>query len=86
MHKCSAFTYNLMCLNVFEIMTVVKKLKDVEYLGTVASICLHSDYAAALFEGKIQLHLVSIIFISWKPNLMSHSQVPWPGNKNVQTS
>ncbi|XP_060221254.1 WD repeat-containing protein 19 isoform X2 [Meriones unguiculatus] len=36
----------------------VKKLKDVEYLGTVASICLHSDYAAALFEGKIQLHLI----------------------------
>nr|KAF6503461.1 WD repeat domain 19 [Molossus molossus] len=35
----------------------VKKLKDMEYLGTVASVCLHSDYAAALFEGKIQLHL-----------------------------
>nr|BAB15550.1 unnamed protein product [Homo sapiens] len=35
----------------------VKKLKDMEYLGTVASICLHSDYAAALFEGKVQLHL-----------------------------
>ena len=56
-----------MCLNVFEIATVVKKLKDVEYLGTVASICLHSDYAAALFEGKIQLHLVSITPVSWKP-------------------
>uniref|UniRef100_A0A8D0TCS6 WD repeat-containing protein 19 n=1 Tax=Sus scrofa TaxID=9823 RepID=A0A8D0TCS6_PIG len=36
----------------------VKKLKDMEYLGTVASICLHSDYAAALFEGKVQLHLI----------------------------
>ncbi|XP_045429329.1 WD repeat-containing protein 19 isoform X2 [Pipistrellus kuhlii] len=36
----------------------VKKLKDVEYLGTVASVCLHSDYAAALFEGKVQLHLI----------------------------
>nr|XP_012609357.1 WD repeat-containing protein 19 isoform X3 [Microcebus murinus] len=36
----------------------VKKLKDTEYLGTVASICLHSDYAAALFEGKVQLHLI----------------------------
>lgn len=56
-----------MCLNVFEIATAVKKLKDVEYLGTVASICLHSDYAAALFEGKIQLHLVSIILLSRKP-------------------
>ncbi|XP_072476604.1 WD repeat-containing protein 19 isoform X4 [Notamacropus eugenii] len=37
---------------------VVKKLKDVEYLGTVASMCLHSDYAAVLFEGKIQLHMI----------------------------
>ncbi|XP_054993579.1 WD repeat-containing protein 19 isoform X2 [Sorex araneus] len=36
----------------------VKRLKDVEYLGTVASVCLHSDYAAALFEGKVQLHLI----------------------------
>lgn len=63
-----------MCLNGFEIATVVKKLKDVEYLGTVASICLHSDYAAALFEGKIQLHLVSIILISWKPEFV----VPLP--------
>ncbi|XP_031991730.1 WD repeat-containing protein 19 isoform X1 [Hylobates moloch] len=36
----------------------VKKLKDMEYLGTVASMCLHSDYAAALFEGKVQLHLI----------------------------
>lgn len=43
----------------FFIATAVKKLKDVEYLGTVASVCLHSDYAAALFEGKVQLHLVS---------------------------
>ncbi|XP_053433508.1 WD repeat-containing protein 19 isoform X3 [Nycticebus coucang] len=36
----------------------VKKLRDMEYLGTVVSICLHSDYAAALFEGKVQLHLI----------------------------
>ncbi|XP_051820903.1 WD repeat-containing protein 19 [Antechinus flavipes] len=36
----------------------VKKLKDVEYLGTVAKMCLHSDYAAVLFEGKIQLHMI----------------------------
>ncbi|XP_073198369.1 WD repeat-containing protein 19 isoform X4 [Lepidochelys kempii] len=36
----------------------VKKLKDMEYLGTVTSICLNSDYAAALFEGKVQLHMI----------------------------
>ncbi|XP_073898544.1 kelch-like protein 5 isoform X6 [Castor canadensis] len=36
----------------------VRKLKDMEYLGTVASICLHAEYAAALFEGKVQLHLI----------------------------
>lgn len=49
------------------IATGVKKLKDVEYLGTVASVCLHSDYAAALSEGKVQLHLVSITVRAWKP-------------------
>ncbi|KAI1238247.1 hypothetical protein IHE44_0012965 [Lamprotornis superbus] len=36
----------------------VKKLNDVEYLGTVASMHLNSDYAAALFEGKVQLHMI----------------------------
>ncbi|KAF3852119.1 hypothetical protein F7725_005474 [Dissostichus mawsoni] len=36
-----------------------KKLKDIEYLGTIASMCLNSYYAAALFEGKVQLHMVS---------------------------
>ncbi|XP_064190994.1 WD repeat-containing protein 19 [Anguilla rostrata] len=36
----------------------VEKLKDTEYLGTVASMCLNSDYAAALFEGKVQLHMI----------------------------
>lgn len=50
-----------------KIATGVKKLKDVEYLGTVASVCLHSDYAAALFEGKVQLHLVRMIFMPWRP-------------------
>ena len=47
------------------ITTAVKKLKDVEYLGAVASVCLYSDYASALFEGKVQLHLVSIFGVPW---------------------
>ncbi|XP_068448207.1 WD repeat-containing protein 19 [Clinocottus analis] len=34
------------------------KLKDIEYLGTIASMSLNSDYAAALFEGKVQLHMI----------------------------
>nr|XP_020479849.1 WD repeat-containing protein 19 isoform X2 [Monopterus albus] len=34
------------------------KLKDIEYLGTIASMRLNSDYAAALFEGKVQLHMI----------------------------
>uniref|UniRef100_A0A3P8TSU1 WD repeat domain 19 n=1 Tax=Amphiprion percula TaxID=161767 RepID=A0A3P8TSU1_AMPPE len=34
-------------------------LKDIEYLGTIASMCLNADYAAAQFEGKVQLHIVS---------------------------
>ncbi|CAL1601444.1 unnamed protein product [Knipowitschia caucasica] len=32
--------------------------KDVEYLGTIASMCLNGEYAAALFEGKVQLHMI----------------------------
>lgn len=36
----------------------VERLKDTEYLGTVVSMCLNADYAAALFEGKVQLHMV----------------------------
>ncbi|XP_016278762.1 WD repeat-containing protein 19-like isoform X1 [Monodelphis domestica] len=38
--------------------TGVKKLKDMEYLGTVVSMSLNSDYAAVLFEGKVQLHMI----------------------------
>lgn len=34
------------------------QLKNIEYLGTIASMCLNVDYAAALFEGKVQLHMV----------------------------
>ncbi|XP_028834024.1 WD repeat-containing protein 19 isoform X2 [Denticeps clupeoides] len=36
----------------------VERLKDTEYLGTVANLCLNTDYAAALFEGKVQLHMI----------------------------
>ncbi|XP_029445186.1 WD repeat-containing protein 19 isoform X1 [Rhinatrema bivittatum] len=36
----------------------IQKLKDMEYLGTVASMSLNSDYASALFEGKLQLHMI----------------------------
>lgn len=35
-----------------------ERLKDIEYLGTIASMCLNADYAAALFEGKVQLHMM----------------------------
>lgn len=40
-----------------------------EYLGTVASMCLNSDYAAALFEGKVQLHMVSRLRILDSKNI-----------------
>ncbi|XP_012720994.2 WD repeat-containing protein 19 [Fundulus heteroclitus] len=36
----------------------LSKFKDIEYLGTIASMCLNADYAAALFEGKVQLHMI----------------------------
>lgn len=35
-----------------------EQLKDREYLGTVNTIHLNADYAAVLFEGKVQLHLI----------------------------
>lgn len=34
-------------------------LKDRQYLGGVSSIKLNPEYAAVLFEGKLQLHMVS---------------------------
>lgn len=34
-------------------------LRDREYLGTVTSLRLSTDYASVLYEGKIQLHMVS---------------------------
>ncbi|XP_015201422.1 WD repeat-containing protein 19 isoform X2 [Lepisosteus oculatus] len=36
----------------------IEKLKDVEYLGSVVSMYLNSDYTAVLFEGKVQLHMI----------------------------
>lgn len=44
---CSAFT----------------KLREIEYFGTVANMCLNAKYAAALFDGKVQLHMVSHIYL-----------------------
>lgn len=64
--KSKLFLPYLFCLNPLD----VKKLKDVEYLGTVASMHLNSDYAAALFEGKVQLHMVRALAV-WIVELMS---------------
>ncbi|XP_067012869.2 WD repeat-containing protein 19 [Anabrus simplex] len=33
-------------------------LRDREYLGTITSLRLNTDYASALYEGKIQLHMI----------------------------
>lgn len=64
--KIKIFLPFLFCLNSLD----VKKLKDVEYLGTVASMHLNSDYAAALFEGKVQLHMVRALAIWSSAELM----------------
>uniref|UniRef100_A0AAZ3PSY4 Anaphase-promoting complex subunit 4 WD40 domain-containing protein n=1 Tax=Oncorhynchus tshawytscha TaxID=74940 RepID=A0AAZ3PSY4_ONCTS len=42
----------------------VERLKDMEYLGTIATMCLNSEYAAALFEGKVQLHMCVSLHVS----------------------
>ncbi|XP_041953534.1 WD repeat-containing protein 19 isoform X1 [Alosa pseudoharengus] len=60
----------------------VERLKDTEYLGTVVSMCLNADYAAALFEGKVQLHMIegeeqeerqTKLFSGDKYRIMSHA-------------
>lgn len=38
------------------------KLKTKQYLGTVSSIKLNPEYASVLFEGKLQLHMVSELY------------------------
>ena len=40
-----------------------EKLRDREYLGTIQSCHINADYAAVSFEGKVNLHLVSIVII-----------------------
>ena len=45
------------------ILTGLEQLKDREYLGTVHSIKLNADYAAAHFEDKVQLHMVRLKII-----------------------
>lgn len=49
--------------------TGTEQLKDREYLGTVSAIHLNADYAAVMFEGKVQLHLVRSQYRS-KPDLV----------------
>lgn len=53
-----------------------EQVKDREYLGTVNAIYLNADYAAVLFEGKVQLHLASTRHIDSSQNrgdLRTHS-------------
>lgn len=45
-----------------------EQVKDREYLGTVNAIYLNADYAAVLFEGKVQLHLASTGHIDLSQN------------------
>src|SRR4029434_4898795 len=52
-----------MCLLLSCMCSGIEKLKDTEYLGTVVSMCLNADYAAALFEGKVQLHMVRSVCV-----------------------
>lgn len=42
-------------------ITLVEPQKDKEYLGTVTKMCMNADYAAVMFDNRIQLHLVGFI-------------------------
>ena len=52
------------CHTAAQILTGLEQLKDREYLGTVHSIKLNADYAAAHFEDKVQLHMVCDNYIN----------------------
>ena len=43
----------------YPVIIIVEPQKDKEYLGTVKKMCLNADYAAVMFDNRIQLHLVS---------------------------
>lgn len=36
-------------------------LGDREYLGSIKSVCLNSEFVTVLFEGRLQIHTVSIL-------------------------
>jgi len=38
----------------------IQKLKEREYLGTIQSCKVSTDYAAVRFEGKVNLHMVRV--------------------------
>lgn len=35
-------------------------LGDREYLGTVKNVCINAEFISVLFEGRLQIHTVSI--------------------------
>ncbi|KAK7874235.1 hypothetical protein R5R35_006274 [Gryllus longicercus] len=51
-----AWFYDLTRSNPGETQPIL--LRDREYLGAVKSLRLNTDYASALYEGKIQLHMI----------------------------
>lgn len=43
-----------------EISTLL--LGDREYLGSIKNICINNEFISVLFEGKLQIHTVSIYY------------------------
>lgn len=41
-------------------------LKDKQYLSSINAVKMNSEYAAVFYEGKIQLHLVSVLELNSK--------------------
>lgn len=41
----------------------ISLLGDREYLGSVKNVCINNEFISVLFEGRIQIHTVSILFI-----------------------
>ncbi|CAG0921516.1 unnamed protein product [Notodromas monacha] len=58
-------------------------VKDKEYAGNVTSVKLNEVYAAVLHDGKVLLHLVSFVFISFSYYSMKNECVLWVSNNQL---
>jgi len=51
-------------------------LGDREYLGTVKNVCINDEFVSVLFEGRLQIHTVSVWnHYIWYNYLLKHNLI-----------